>query len=48
MLDLLGSSVDLLLTLLTTTEQAEFEVQGRELLDSEIGEGELLVIKLLT
>lgn len=48
MLDLLGSGVDLLLTLFTTTEQAEFEVQGGELLNSEIGESELLIIKLFT
>lgn len=39
MLDFLGSSVDLLLALLTTTTEAEDQVKGGLLLDVVVGEG---------
>jgi hypothetical protein len=45
-LDLLGRSVDLLLTLLATTTKAEDEMQGRLLLDVVIGKS-AAVLELL-
>lgn len=39
MLDLLGGGVDLLLALLTTTTEAEDEVESALLLDVVVGEG---------
>lgn len=47
MLDLLGGGVDLLLTLLATTTQAEHEVKGRLLLDVVVGQG-AAILQLLT
>lgn len=46
-LDLLGGGVHLLLALLTTTTQAEHEVQGRLLLDVVVRKG-AAVLELLT
>lgn len=46
MLDLLGGSVDLLLPLLSSTTQAENQVESRLLLDVVVGEG-AAVLKLL-
>lgn len=47
MLDLLGGGVDLLLALLTTTTQAQHEVQGRLLLDVVVRKS-AAVLQLLT
>jgi hypothetical protein len=45
-LDLLGSGVDLLLPLLTTTTETEDQVEGRLLLDVVVGKG-AAVLELL-